>query len=158
MNTRVCNTCDVDKDLYDYPSVRTQRGTYYRRTCKPCWRVMRLIQKHSRTTNGEHRYWQHVRETHDGTITVESLTKLFAEYDRCPYCWSDLTNENVSLDHMEPVWCGGKHTLSNVIPCCVCCNRGKKSKSFDEWFNSLRREIQGELMEDPRCNIGWAGI
>ncbi len=56
---------------------------------------------------------------------IEDFTKadVIERYgDRCFYCW---TGEFEELDHFIAVIHGGPHTLDNVRPSCMPCNRSK---------------------------------
>lgn len=77
-------------------------------------------------------------------IPVSAWRELLAQYDHCcGYCGERVTLE---ADHRIPIARGGPHTIENLIPACVRCNRRKHTKTEEEF----RRFLGGttELGED----------
>ena len=82
-----------------------------------------------------------IRETKDGTITKESLDKMYEkQLHRCDYCGCDLYKYGKHLDHIFPLIRGGRHTLSNVHWVCPKCNLSKNDKTEEEWFDMLEKQ------------------
>ena len=76
-------------------------------------------------------------------VVEENFTKteVVDRYgDSCFYCGGEF-NE---IDHYVPVVDGGTHTLDNVRPSCVGCNRAKNCTPGDEW-------IAGRGEASPHC-------
>lgn len=78
-----------------------------------------------------------LRGADDGTVTLLTLTDLVDRTTTCPYCKALLTTENRSLDHMQPLTKGGRHSISNLMPCCRACNSRKGNKDFSDWLLQL---------------------
>lgn len=77
-------------------------------------------------------------------ISIPEWEALLARYDyRCAYCGA---SGPLEADHRTPLSRGGRHTLENLLPACVRCNRRKHTKTEDEFRRFLRSE---SLSEDP---------
>jgi 5-methylcytosine-specific restriction endonuclease McrA len=75
----------------------------------------------------------------DGTLTAESLGALFAEAKFCAYCMEPFEDHrNKTLDHVEPLYLGGKHSIDNAVIACVSCNSSKGKKSLIKWLIAER--------------------
>lgn len=63
-----------------------------------------------------------------GTLTVEDWELVLDVYGRrCLACGKD----EVTIDHVVPVSCGGLNEISNVQPLCGYCNTSKGAKTVD---------------------------
>lgn len=51
----------------------------------------------------------------------------------CAYCGS--TSEELSIDHVVPQMKGGNDHITNVVCCCVKCNRSKGHEHWEHWFS-----------------------
>ena len=47
------------------------------------------------------------------------------DYFKCQYCGSVPPNTVLEVDHITPVYSGGKNNIDNLITACFDCNRGK---------------------------------
>lgn len=57
-------------------------------------------------------------------LTAAQWREIKAAYgSRCVYCGKK--PRKLEQDHIQPLSKGGSHTASNVVPCCVQCNRRK---------------------------------
>ena len=56
---------------------------------------------------------------------------------RCFYCWQPVHRSRIEADHFIPVTRGGSNALSNMVPACRPCNRGKLNATGFEWFEAL---------------------
>lgn len=64
-----------------------------------------------------------------GTITPEEWQEVLLQFDgRCARCGSD---DRIEMDHVVPLWRGGRHDISNVQPLCKSCNCEKHTKVMD---------------------------
>lgn len=50
----------------------------------------------------------------------------------CQYCHSRFPERDLTLDHVMPRSRGGRTSWTNVVACCVPCNRFKSNKTPDE--------------------------
>ena len=64
----------------------------------------------------------------DGSITLDSIIALLLSSEACCYCQIPLALTDRSIDHAEALAIGGAHSLSNLVVCCVRCNRIKGGK------------------------------
>ena len=86
------------------------------------------------------RYQQDVMD--DGTVTAEHIDQR----THCIYCGTKLTQENRTIDHMNPLSRGGMHSASNVVECCKPCNSRKHAKPFDVWLDGLEEPHQSNAL------------
>lgn len=65
-----------------------------------------------------------------GDLTADEWSQLIDACDnRCLSCGRD--DEPLSVDHIVPMVEGGRHTLGNVQPLCLDCNKRKFTKTID---------------------------
>jgi 5-methylcytosine-specific restriction endonuclease McrA len=65
-----------------------------------------------------------------GQILKRDWMRLLARYGgRCAYCNAKATEQ----DHVIPLSRGGRHTIGNVLPACLPCNRSKHDHLLVEW-------------------------
>lgn len=55
----------------------------------------------------------------------------------CGYCREEVTEENFSADHAQPVARGGDFTLINTVFCCERCNKAKGMLTLQEFQGIL---------------------
>lgn len=82
-------------------------------------------------------------EDEDYFTKPEKRKELF-ERDKwvCHYCGEKVTEENATLDHLDPQWKGGKHTKDNLKTSCLICNSIKSGKTYEEAAPFLLKSIQ----------------
>jgi len=49
---------------------------------------------------------------------------------RCRYCYAELTDETVNIDHVTPWQNHGKTILKNLVACCRVCNKAKGNATW----------------------------
>lgn len=75
----------------------------------------------------------------DWSITKANLDRLFILQNyKCWYCWCDIDERNSHLDHINPLFLWGSHTLDNVHWTCPRCNLKKWYKSHEEFLQILK--------------------
>lgn len=65
----------------------------------------------------------------EGKLTKTEWDELCSKYDYRCLCCKQL--KKLTVDHVIPLSKGGTHTLENVQPLCVDCNRSKNTRSTD---------------------------
>ena len=55
---------------------------------------------------------------------------LFHYRNCCAYCGS---NKDLTMDHVVPLYRGGRHSIGNLVPACMSCNISKGTKLIVEW-------------------------
>jgi CRISPR/Cas system Type II protein with McrA/HNH and RuvC-like nuclease domain len=50
---------------------------------------------------------------------------------KCAYCESE---KEITLDHIIPQSRGGTDHITNVVCCCLSCNRSKAHENWETWF------------------------
>lgn len=58
----------------------------------------------------------------------------------CQYCYQSFSTNELTFDHVLPVSRGGSRNWSNIITCCITCNRKKGSRTPDEAGLTLLRK------------------
>lgn len=91
-------------------------------------------------------HYRHAARARGFAPVVEDFTKadVVDRYgDSCFYCE---VGEFEELDHFYPTSKGGPHTLENVRPACLPCNRMKQDTNPDEWL--AEQAALDDLTED----------
>lgn len=89
---------------------------------------------------------EQIKETDDGTVTVQILSKMLREADHCDHCGVRMTQDypvtpsNKTIDHDVPLSRGGGHTLSNITIMCLSCNSSKQTRTLEE-FSKVKKKI-----------------
>lgn len=53
--------------------------------------------------------------------------------NRCAYCG---VGGKMTQDHITPLSKGGSHTLDNIVPACIDCNRAKGTKDVEDFIQA----------------------
>jgi len=70
------------------------------------------------------------------TLTVQEWILLVSAYHSCcAYCGVQV--DKPTIDHILPLSKGGSHTLDNVLPSCLPCNKSKASRDVGEFLIEL---------------------
>ena len=76
--------------------------------------------------------------------TKELADLYFKSDDRCFYCYNKLHGK-YEFDHYIPISKNGEHTIKNLRISCKRCNRSKKDKMPDIFFNDVFPRITMEV-------------
>ena len=77
-------------------------------------------------------------------MTRKSIPKairkiVYEKYNgHCAYCDQDLAYKDMQIDHLHPVYLGGKDELENYMPACRACNFYKSTLSLDGFKKELK--------------------
>ncbi len=63
-----------------------------------------------------------------GKVTEKEISAI--KLMPCFYCGK---NDRIEVDHREPIAKGGRHSIGNLVPACMTCNRSKTDKFVMEW-------------------------
>lgn len=75
---------------------------------------------------------QNRRDPLGGTLTTKEWLHIRNAYNgECAYC-SNKTR--LELDHMTPIYSGGRTNAANIAPACHHCNTAKRARSLDKWI------------------------
>lgn len=88
------------------------------------------------------RYYRHrSNEKIEGAehFTLEDYKKLYSA-STCYYCGKPLTDKEKSVDHKTPISRGGTNALDNLVISCMFCNRQKKDKTEEEYYEWKREK------------------
>lgn len=90
-----------------------------------------------RSVNKNYKHKRRQLESHDSDITSRWLSNFIASTNNCAIC-NDRLNPNGSvypngkhLDHIIPLYKGGKHTMDNVRVVCFKCNVSRPKDGSD---------------------------
>jgi len=71
-------------------------------------------------------------------VSEKELKKLYSS--KCFYCKKD---GNIEADHVVPIHIGGTHSIGNLVPACMECNRSKGKKPITVWNKEKLRSKNG---------------
>ncbi len=72
-------------------------------------------------------------------LTKSERMKIFKKTNgHCAYCGCEITYKEMQIDHVEPIYNGGKDAESNMLPACRSCNHYKGSSSL----STFRRFVE----------------
>lgn len=78
-------------------------------------------------------------------IPKETRAKVYEMYGgHCAYCGREIDVKDMQVDHVQPVYLGGKDDPSNYLPACRQCNFYKSTMTAEGLRNQLRL-IPGRL-------------
>lgn len=64
----------------------------------------------------------------------EERLQIYNKYGgKCAYCGCVLDYEEMTIDHILPIYRGGTNYPVNLNPCCKSCNRYKSSNTVEEF-------------------------
>lgn len=83
------------------------------------WRAMHRIHQFNRRSL--------IKATEDGTVTDKFLEELYQK-EYCYWCNNFIENENRTIEHIEELTSGGKHSAENLTMACLSCNSARKGR------------------------------
>ena len=89
-------------------------------------KIRAIIRRHSRRLAGE--------------LTVELVQRIYEDNIKffgtltCVYCNKSMEFGDDSIDHRIPISRGGLTVYSNLVVCCMHCNKSKGSQTWKEFF------------------------
>jgi len=79
--------------------------------------------------------------------------------NQCQYCGSKFHSEDLTYDHVIPKYRGGKTEWSNIVTCCISCNRRKGGRTPAEARMTLiRKPSRPKWLPALRVTIGYREI
>ena len=65
------------------------------------------------------------------------------EAKRCTYCWKFPTLLNqLTVDHVVPLYYGGSNAADNLVPCCDKCNKAKGKLTLAEFCTAAGLDLK----------------
>lgn len=156
--SKVCRRCLKDLPIVEFlgPTQEMKRPGWY---CNQCnkeraeeWHQKALREEIENIAKLQVVYgiwWRHYAEPEYFYST------LLAERDFCPYCGTNLSevvnpafsSNPIHLDHMDPLFRGGEHSIRNTINCCAPCNLQKRNMSFQRWIQKIKPEMRESVRQ-----------
>ena len=83
-----------------------------------------------------------------GVVTATDLALVFLAFNRrCAYCGFEISAAGVSFDHVVPFVKGGSNTIENLAASCMTCQRGKFTKTPQEWAEARTQVVRCEVCQ-----------
>ncbi len=77
-------------------------------------------------------------------LTSAQWAALRAAWGGCAYCGA--ADRPLQRDCVLPISCGGRYTVSNVVPACGRCNASKNGGEVTGWLRRQRLDEKGFLL------------
>ncbi len=78
---------------------------------------------------------------------------------RCQYCGKKFPSEELTYDHIIPKSRGGKTKWSNIVTCCISCNRKKGGQTPAEArMRLIRKPVRPTWLPSVRITIGYTEV
>ena len=78
---------------------------------------------------------------------------------RCQYCGELFPPEDLTYDHVIPRSRGGKTQWSNIVTCCIYCNRKKGGRTPKEaWMRLIRKPSRPKWVPALKITIGFREV
>jgi 5-methylcytosine-specific restriction endonuclease McrA len=78
---------------------------------------------------------------------------------RCQYCGETFPPEDLTYDHVIPRSRGGKTQWSNIVTCCIQCNRKKGGRTPKEaWMRLIRKPSRPKWLPALKITIGFREV
>ena len=95
------------------------------------------------TINMSNLIYYHTKRANGGTFTRKEWLQICSYYgEKCLKCGKN----EVTIDHVIPVSCGGKSSIDNIQPLCRSCNSSKNNKEIDYRFD--KGEYARKIMDN----------
>lgn len=132
-SSKTCSKCHIQQCHHAFaPDKRKWDGLHgHCNTCRKASRTHHRLASPDIVRVSE--YNARARQEHAlGTITAEQWRDLKAQSDfRCLCCGKPEPEITLTLDHVIPLSKGGAHSIDNVQPLCLACNKSKNTKATD---------------------------
>lgn len=80
------------------------------------------------------------------TIDKDTRKLVYDKYKgHCAYCGKSIDYKDMQVDHLHPVYLGGKDELENYMPACRACNFRKATMSVDKFREELKLQCERML-------------
>ena len=151
---RICGKCFKIRQLTEFGTTQSRNEGKMNKLCDRC-----LSQMYGYKGEGlDYKYWRRRAYTVNTAARIRlaqrrnvktkeiKFTDLSFEckpldlqemYDKdplCHYCRTELTSDNLSLDHKQPTSRDGDHSMDNLVMCCRDCNQLKLDRTYDEFL------------------------
>jgi len=134
-----CKRCHIQavrrSEVKHRDSMLARRRAYAKRETKRIAEQSATYQKTHPEVFANIMQRRRARAKHSGVflVTAKDLKRLYAQ--PCIYCGSRIS---VEIDHVLPISRGGRHSIGNLAPACMKCNRSKNAKTVMEWRKATK--------------------
>ena len=91
------------------------------------------------------------RKGAEGSYTTKEFIAKCNEYNNCcAYCGA---HEKLEPDHVVAISKGGTNYIGNIVPACHTCNVRKGSKSYEDFLEVLRSEVDETMVNKPKTPL-----
>lgn len=126
-DSKQCNTCKEIKLLTEYSD--SERGRLDKTSCcKPCQTYLAI-----------NKYTTKVKLVSDNTVTPEFIFSVYS-LTHCYYCNKEISKDDRSLEHLQPLSKGGFHSTVNITMACKICNCTKRDMTEKKFINYLNKQ------------------
>lgn len=91
------------------------------------------------------------------SLMTQELRRTIIERDKgiCQICGKKCSNNEIEIDHIQPVSKGGKTTASNLQVLCVSCNRSKSNKWLSEIDTKSFKKNDLNNLSNEKSSADW---
>ena len=122
-----CKPCSSKRQLKrvskEDRKIQTQK---YRDNNREWWRSLHRINQFNRRNK--------IKLVSDGTVTMKFVEQIYSLTD-CYYCKEFTPEKFRTLEHIQPLNKGGKHSSDNITMSCLQCNCTKRDMTEQEFNN-----------------------
>lgn len=94
------------------------------------------------------------------TAVKFSRQNIYArDKNRCQYCGREFPPEQLTYDHVVPKYRGGKTEWTNIVTCCISCNRRKGGRTPKEaGMRLIRKPARPKWLPAVRITVGYKDV
>jgi len=142
--TKICSKCKQPKPLYDFYKL-PQSKDGYSYTCYDCRHKRYLENKDKIRAYQKTRMGKACRTANNNNqrakflgipdrITSRDWLRILEKANgQCYHCKRIAGEDNLTLDHLYPLFKGGTNTPDNIVASCAPCNHSKGAKLPHNW-------------------------
>jgi len=132
---KVCGHCNVKKPIAEYHKLASRKDGYHP-NCKPC------KDRHRYSPVSKYTIYKNEAERRGYKFGISFIEFKSLWQKPCEYCGSKI--DTIGLDRPNN---DVGYVLSNIKICCKTCNYMKRSHSFDEWIQHMKKIISYTTIE-----------
>lgn len=96
---------------------------------------------------------------HRSAVKFSRQNIYLRDRHQCQYCGGKFTTEDLTYDHVIPRSRGGKTEWTNIVTCCITCNRDKGGRTPQEaGMRLVRKPTRPDWLPAMRITIGFTEV